>query len=180
MNQKKIIYIFLIVLSHFSCSNAPEHAIKNEANDTNVHINQLEFFKNLSQYCGSAFEGKIINGSPTDTAFNGKTLVMHIRSCDETTIKIPFFVGEDKSRTWVITKTSKGLELKHDHRHEDGTSDVITMYGGHSTNGGSVSRQLFPADQETADILPLAIGNIWWIDFVQDSVFSYNSVLNLT
>jgi hypothetical protein len=24
----------------------------------------------------------------------------------------------------------EGLQLKHDHRHEDGTPDEVTMYGG--------------------------------------------------
>lgn len=166
--------ILLIATSFlFTCRNTSVKAI-----DSNgiVQRNQLQndFFESLSKYCGSSFSGKIINGSPNDTAFAGKALIMHVRSCTDDVIKIPFFVGEDKSRTWVISKTNSGLQLKHDHRHEDGTSDKVTMYGGSTSNSGSAYRQLFPADQETAELLPLAIGNIWWIDLVPDSIFSYN------
>jgi hypothetical protein len=135
---------------------------------------QADFWKNLAKLCDNAYAGKIVNGSPNDTAFNGKALIMHVRSCGDDVIRIPFFVGSDSSRTWVITKTTTGLQLKHDHRHMDGAPDSVTMYGGHTSNGGSANRQLFPADQETAELLPLAIGNIWWIDIVPDSIFTYN------
>jgi hypothetical protein len=135
---------------------------------------QVRFWKELVQLCGNAYEGTIISGPANDTVFFGKKLVMHVRSCEETRIRIPFFVGEDSSRTWVLTLSESGLQLKHDHRHQDGTPDKVTMYGGMTSNYGAGDRQLFPADQETADLLPAAIGNIWWIDLVPGEYFSYN------
>ena len=55
---------------------------------------------------------------------------MHVRSCKDKTIRIPFFVGDDKSRTWVFTMSKSNLiTLKHDHRHKDGSEDKITQYG---------------------------------------------------
>ena len=48
---------------------------------------------------------------------------MHVRSCEENRIRIPFFVGDDKSRTWVLTFDSDQIQLKHNHRHEDGSVD---------------------------------------------------------
>ncbi len=134
------------------------------------------FWANLKTLCGKAFAGEIAaDTATTDSAFKDKELIMHVRSCTDNQIKIPFFVGEDKSRTWVLTKQTNGLILlKHDHRHEDGSPDKVTMYGGLSTNSNFPNRQIFPADQETTDLLPAAAGNVWWIDLTVGDFFSYN------
>ena len=58
---------------------------------------------------------------------------MHVRKCTADTIRIPFHVGDDASRTWVVTRTTTGYRLKHDHRHRDGSEDKLTQYGGNST-----------------------------------------------
>jgi len=55
---------------------------------------------------------------------------MEVRSCTEEEIRIPFHVGEDRSRTWVLSRSDSGFRLVHDHRHEDGSADAITGYGG--------------------------------------------------
>jgi hypothetical protein len=83
-------------------------------------------------------------------------------------------VGNDLSRTWVVTKTPNGLLLKHDHRHPDGSQDSITRYGGHTTNSGFATMQFFPADQETTNLLPATGGNVWWIEIVAGKYFTYN------
>lgn len=134
------------------------------------------FWANLKTICGKAFAGTIASDTAsTDNTFKDKALIMHVRSCTDNQIKIPFFVGDDKSRTWVLTKQTNGsILLKHDHRHEDGTPDKVTMYGGFSTNTGSATRQIFPADQETADLLPAAAGNVWWMELVSNDFFTYN------
>jgi hypothetical protein len=35
------------------------------------------------------------------------------------------------------------------------------------------SIQIFPADQETADLIPYAANNVWWIT-LDDDFFTYN------
>jgi hypothetical protein len=132
-----------------------------------------QFWNQLKTYCGKSFEGQITAGATPNDPFSGKKLVMHVRSCEDNRIRIPFFVGEDKSRTWVLTFENQKLQLKHDHRHEDGTPEKITQYGGIAPNNGMASLQYFPADQETATLLPNAATNIWWITIDQKS-FSYN------
>jgi hypothetical protein len=88
--------------------------------------------------------------SQADSAFAASVLVMHVRECSADEIKVPFHVerdGEwDRSRTWVITRTADGLRLKHDHRHEDGTDDAVTMYGGDTATPGTEIRQEFPVE----------------------------------
>lgn len=130
------------------------------------------FWNSLQNICGKAFAGQIIH-APENDSFRGKKLVMHVRSCEENRIRIPFFVGEDKSRTWVLTKQEERILLKHDHRHKDGKPDEVTMYGGLSSNSGSATRQTFPADEETAKLIPAAASNVWWID-VDKTSFTYN------
>src|SRR5690606_8375018 len=102
------------------------------------------FMASLAPLCGKAFAGKVVADTPAPTgpdAFAGKPLVMHVRECSADEIRIPFHVGDDRSRTWVLTPTDIGLRLKHDHRHEDGSDDAITMYGGDTTSAGTPMRQ---------------------------------------
>lgn len=130
------------------------------------------FWTNLKAHCGKAFEGTLAPHITNDN-FSGKKLVMHVRTCDDDTITIPFFVGEDRSRTWVLTLEEDKMKLKHDHRHEDGSEDRITQYGGTAPNPGRADLQFFPADDETADLIVHAATNVWWITLDQTS-FTYN------
>ena len=133
------------------------------------------FWNNLQKVCGKAFAGTVVAAPAEDTTFKDKELVMHVRSCEKNRIRIPFFVGADKSRTWVLMRMKSGrILLKHDHRHEDGKPDKVTMYGGLTTNLGSATRQMFPADDETVKVIAAAATNVWWIDLIDGDYFSYN------
>ncbi len=134
-----------------------------------------QFFNKLYAHCGNSYQGEIMTPSENDP-FTGKKLVIHFMSCDnsEKSIKIPFHVGEDRSRTWVLTWNENGfIQLKHDHRHEDGSEDEVTQYGGISTNIGLPNLQMFPADEETATRIPYASHNVWWFT-IDDSSLTYN------
>ncbi|WP_444996528.1 hypothetical protein [Aliikangiella sp. IMCC44359] len=128
---------------------------------------QSIFFEHLTQLCGQSYNGKTVFPDTTQSQFFGKKLTIHISHCEKNTLKIPLQVGNDKSRTWVIAKTSKGLLLKHDHRHPDGTPDKITMYGGYSNNQGTELAQSFIADKETYQMMPEAKTNVWTLSFNQ-------------
>jgi hypothetical protein len=118
----------------------------------------------LQPLCGKAFEGRLAEGTePSDAEMGRQKLVMHVHQCSETEIRIPFHVGANRSRTWVLTRTADGVRLKHDHRHEDGSEDRVTQYGG-DTRAGVVSRSLdFHADDYTAKLIPAAATNIWTV-----------------
>ena len=139
------------------------------------------FWSQLEKLCGKAFAGAVAADTSSSPDFAGKALVMHVRACEKDRIRIPFFVGDDRSRTWVLSRKDGRIQLKHDHRHEDGKPDAVTMYGGWTTNPGMATRQFFPADEETAKVVPAPAGdapsaaaNIWWIEVVGGSHFSYN------
>ena len=134
----------------------------------------VQFWHTLKNHCGKSYEGQITAGGKEDDGFTGEKLIMHVRSCDEKEIRIPFIVGDDRSRTWVLTMGDDDLILlKHDHRLKDGSEDTVTQYGGRSPNTGLKDIQFFPADQFTADLLSHASNNVWWIT-LDDTSFTYN------
>jgi hypothetical protein len=139
-----------------------------------------KFMAAVRQSCGEAFEGRIVANEPASAndPFIGKRLVMHVRECSEHEIRIPFHVGDDRSRTWILTRTQRGLRLKHDHRHEDGSEDKVTMYGGDTVSAGSAMRQEFPADRHSKELfkrenLEPSIANTWAMEVVPGERFAY-------
>jgi hypothetical protein len=131
------------------------------------------FWSALHDLCDKAFAGRLTQGGPSDSVLANSELRMHVRECSPDEVRIPFHVGSDRSRTWVVTRTADGLRLKHDHRHEDGSEDSITQYGGDTRNAGSSRRQEFYADSLTATLIPAAITNVWTIEIHPDSMFAY-------
>lgn len=144
------------------------------------------FMARLREHCGRAYEGRIVANEPPmdDDPFEDARLVMHVRECSDGELKIPFHVGDDHSRTWVITRVAQGVEgmeglrLKHDHRHEDGTDDDITMYGGDTANAGTPMRQEFPVDQESRDMfeaadMQVSMSNTWAMEIEANERFLY-------
>ena len=118
--------------------------------------------------CGARFVGQSTFPEDPGHAWRGKTLVADVESCDEREIRIPFHVGEDTSRTWVLSRVADGLELKHDHRHADGTPDEITFYGSTTTRPGTELSQSFPVDAHTAKLIPDAASNEWSLTLSED------------
>src|SRR5690606_21909831 len=88
--------------------------------------------------------------------------------CTADAVRMPVQVGEDRSRTWIFTRPAAGLELRHDHRHPDGTPDRVTMYGGMAKQGGSARSQAFLADDYTARLVPGAETNVWTVSLSED------------
>lgn len=135
------------------------------------------FLASLAALCGKRFGGKVVTTDAADADMASQTLTMHVRDCSAQEIRIPFHVGADKSRTWVITRTADGLRLKHDHRHEDGTEDVLSQYGGDTAAAGAATRQEFPADAFSKDLFltkgnPASVTNVWAVE-VHDATFAY-------
>lgn len=141
------------------------------------------FMSALAQHCGRAYAGRIVANTPAPTtpdAFDGKALVMHVRGCDDPAraVRIPFHVGDDHSRTWVLTRTAEGLRLKHDHRHADGSPDAVTMYGGDTSAPGTEQRQEFPVDAESIAMfkgegLAASVTNTWAMEIEPQRRFVY-------
>lgn len=129
------------------------------------------FFNELKSLEGKTFYGKAIYMPDTTKAndFWGKELKFTVNKGKNSVLRLPFQVGENKSRTWVLTKSKNGIQLKHDHRHDDGSPDSITNYGGNSDPKISTAlAQYFPADAFTAKLIPAASTNRWIMEFSPD------------
>lgn len=161
-------FVMTSVFNLPASANGPAPLVSIPTHDT--------FFQQLRALCGRAFEGQVAIDSPKAPGFEGR-VVMHVRKCTEQQIQIPLHVGENRSRTWIITKTGSGLQLKHDHRHKDGSHDEQTMYGGHTQDAGWNQVQSFPADQYSKELfvkhaIPQAVDNVWQM-LIYPNSFSY-------
>ncbi|ACA84685.1 hypothetical protein [Shewanella woodyi] len=142
-----------------------------------ITAEQSAFFDSIAAHCGKAYEGTVIGATSADSSFSGKKLVMHVRECSDNELKVPFHVGDDHSRTWVITKTQHGLHLAHDHRHKDGSEDKVTMYGGMTAMMGSATEQSFPVDAYSINNfrengLDVSVTNVWHM-YIKPTEFTY-------
>ncbi|KLE34825.1 hypothetical protein [Aurantiacibacter luteus] len=135
---------------------------------------QEVFWQALSSHCGHAYEGALVSTQAADADMAGRPMAMHVRTCSDTRIEVPFHVAQadgawDRSRTWIFTRTPAGLRLKHDHRHADGSADVLTMYGGDTAAPGTSRAQDFPVDGESVALFlreerAVSVTNVWRVE----------------
>ncbi len=76
---------------------------------TKANSGSVVFWTELQKLGGKSFAGKLVSAPENDADFKGKELVMHVRVCEKNLIRIPFFVGADKSRTWVVTRKKDSI-----------------------------------------------------------------------
>jgi hypothetical protein len=157
----------ILILASCATSTAPAPQTPQDA-----------FMANIRALCGKAFEGKMVTNDARDADIGSQRLVMHVRDCGSDTIRIPFHVGENRSRTWVLSTTSTGLRLKHDHRHEDGSEDISTQYGGDTATSGTASRQEFPVDDYSKELFlrtgsPNSVTNVWAVEIIPGQSYNY-------
>ncbi len=134
------------------------------------------FMASIAAHCGKSYAGRVVSTDEADANFAKETLVMQVRECSDDVLRIPFHVGDDHSRTWVVSRNEDGLRLKHDHRHEDGSEDVVTQYGGDS-GAVTATRAEFPVDQFSIELfqregLTASVTNIWAME-ITDAMFAY-------
>ena len=160
-------YIALLTpLSLVACSQGTEPSPDASPQD--------QFWRALESHCGNAYAGELVSNDDVDADMQGADMLMHVRTCDDGRITVPFHIKErgsnwNRSRTWVFTRTESGLRLKHDHRHMDGQSDNVTMYGGDTVDMGTAGKQDFPVDQFSIDMfkreaLDVSVTNIWSVE----------------
>jgi hypothetical protein len=135
---------------------------------------QEAFWAALLAHCGNAYEGQVSDVTPYYAdGLVGRRAVIHFLDCSEDRIHVPFHLDDNRSRNWIVTREGGTLRLKHDHRNADGTEEAISQYGGDAPTPGLATRQIFPADAHTADILPDRADNFWFLDFVDEGTLQY-------
>ena len=136
------------------------------------------FMARLNALCGQRFVGRVTTDDPADADFRANRLVMQVRDCAADEVGIPFAVGEDRSRRWIVTRTAAGLRLKHDHRDEQGVILGYHMYGGDTVDTGTAARQEFPVDRESIEQFvaggaPVSTTNVWAVEVHPGRMFAY-------
>ena len=165
--MKQILAISAAVFALSACATVPAPAAQQDA-----------FMASLNALCGQRFEGRVVTTDAADADFARSRLIMHVRDCSANEVGIPFDVGEDRSRRWIITRTDVGLRLKHDHRDEQGVIHGYHMYGGDTVGSGSAERQEFPVDRESIDQFiagnaTVSTTNVWAVEVHPGRMFAY-------
>jgi hypothetical protein len=137
---------------------------------------QDAFWAKISRPCGDAFPGRLVVDRPDrDLVATDDELIAHWVRCDEDRIHIAFHVGRDggenwdRSRTWVLTRDADGLELRHDHRHPDGTEESSTWYGATTLDQGSATRQEFVTERN-------GVRSGWRVEVEPGQRFTYGTI----
>jgi hypothetical protein len=136
------------------------------------------FFINMTKLCGKSFAGRLAAGDASDADFAKADMRAHVRQCSDTEIRIAFVVGDDKSRTWIISKVGVGLRLKHRHMLNEGTEDHVSQYGGDTQNTGSATRQEFPVDDFSKQMFmnegrAVSTTNVWAFELKSGESLTY-------
>jgi len=132
---------------------------------------QEEFLANLARHCGEAFEGELIQRPDPDRNFRGdEVMTVHFRECEPNRMRIPFHVEDNRSRTWVLNRTTAGIDLRHDHRHEDGAPEGNTYYGAHTAATGTANRQEFLRPNDSGVV------SGWAIEIVPGERYTYGTI----
>jgi hypothetical protein len=148
---------------------APSESARPGAPGPAAEAAQREFLARYGEYCGRSFPGhSVLVDLGDDHPLEGATLRMILESCTDREVRIAFHVDDDRSRTWILTLTDRGLHLAHDHRYEDGTEHPANFYGGFADGRGSPTRQFFPADDRTIADRPARDINVWSKEFDVD------------
>lgn len=133
-----------------------------------------QFMATLQSMCRQRFEGGLTYAIDPKNPYVGKTMSTEI-ICTSTDVRMPVLVDEDRSRTWIFTRSPAGLDLRHDHRHSDGTPEAVTMYGGMANDAGTALSQSFLADTHTFKVFPGSETNVWTTSFSADgTVLTYH------
>jgi hypothetical protein len=134
-----------------------------------------EFFANLSQLCGETLVGDGVYPDDPDHPLVDTGLRNYISECTDDLVRIELYRngGEYWHGAWVLEKRPQGFHLFHDHLGEERTEEDLNGashgYGGYANQDGTPTRQYFPADQVTAEMIPAAATNVWMMEMDLDA-----------
>jgi hypothetical protein len=131
---------------------------------------QDAFWSNLQALCEGAAEGALLQSPDAQIDPNAR-LVVHFRECGDEELRFPLHVDENRSRTWVFIRHADQLELRHDHRHADGTEESNTWYGATTHAEGTASRQEFVTERN-------GVQSGWRVEIEPGQRFTYGTIRN--
>jgi hypothetical protein len=178
--------LLALLLTLGSCTERRSHSETEDFTPVGSELTdagQQGFLNNLAQLCGQSFKGQQVFMSEGRESWALKKFVMHVTVCEDDRVYVPFHLDDDHSRTWMFLVEDGRLRFRHDHRHEDGTPEDVTMYGGYADGSGTAFWQNFPADEYTCEMLPNSCHADWRVELSEDkttysySLFNYGELL---
>ncbi|MGZ9101265.1 MAG: hypothetical protein ACXW3O_16320 [Brevundimonas sp.] len=166
--MKQIAALAAAAFALSACATVPAPAPQQDA-----------FMASLNALCGQRFLGRVVTTDAADADFARSRLMMHVRDCSADEVRIPFHVGDDTSRTWVISRNEEGgLTLKHDHRDPEGRPDGLHWYGGDTVSAGTANRQEFPVDEFSIELFTagdaaVSTTNVWAVEVHPGRIYAY-------
>ncbi|MEQ3696293.1 MAG: hypothetical protein ABNH02_04910 [Pseudomonadales bacterium] len=163
MFNRQTILLVLLTTSLLGCSTTSQH-------QPAVALSPAEaFWQQLSLHCGMQYQGVMVSDDEVDADFASANMLARFEQCSANEIRVPFWVGDDKSRTWVFTRQGETIEFRHEHRHSDGSFDEVTGYGGFGESTGVNGQLDFPADEQTKAVfnatgLTVSLVNVWTVE----------------
>jgi hypothetical protein len=133
---------------------------------------QDAFWQKLQSLCPGAADGELVRAPEGDSQIAADArLVVHFWECGEEELRFPLHVGQNRSRTWVFIRHEDHLELRHDHRHEDGTEEEepATWYGASTMAQGTANQQEFLFDRDG-----MTVG--WRVEIEPGQRFTYGTI----
>jgi len=177
MKMKNYLTLFTLLIIIASCtdSDSPDTDFEYAPEEAALELvdEQQAFWNNIQELCGNAYRGELADATPFYQNFDADRILIHVRDCTDYLTHISLHLDDNHSRNLLLTKKEGTLQLKHDHRYEDGSEEEITQYGGLAPLPGLETRQIFEADDYTADILPDRFDNFWFIDFMDEETLGY-------
>ena len=163
MFKRQTLLFVLLSTSLLGCSGDDKGHAKSA-------LSQAEaFWQQLSLHCGMQYQGVMVSDDAVDADFASATMLARFEHCSASEIRVPFWVGDDQSRTWVFTRQGETIEFRHEHRHSDGSFDDVTGYGGFGESTGVNGQLDFPADEKTKAVfnatgLTVSLTNVWTVE----------------
>ncbi len=169
---KRSALVGAVMLSVAACSDATQ-----QTEAVAPVAAQTAFMDAFAPYCGQAFSATIVQDNQPSPMWD-HPLVVHVRDCTDNVVRMPLHVGEDRSRTWVLTQHADHIDFQHYHLQPDGTPDAVSPYGGQTAEDGSANKQAFPVDEASKALfvengLDVSVTNTWTIEFVDENTMSY-------
>lgn len=175
--MKRSVYLLALLFAAVACGENDETEL---TPDLPAETPQEQFYSNLFSLCGETFSGEATYPEDSDHPLVGTQLTVNISTCIPERIEMSLMRdGDTRHATWILENRDEGLHLYHDHTNDhelaEGEEDPVTGYGGYADDSGSGTRQYFPADEYTAEMLPEASTNVWMIEIdMEEGTFVYN------
>jgi len=136
------------------------------------------FMKQVSTLCGQTYTGAVISEQAVDADWRKAVLTLGPVVCDDAGVHMPLAVGEDRSRTWHLSRDGARIEFRHEHILKDGSPDPVSFYGGYSRADGTATRMDFPADEKSKTMfiengLDVSVSNVWTLTLEPGERLSY-------